>query len=233
MDRHAGDAAGRRLAVRRAVAVAAGALAGAALVSLVFVRVGWDGGPVVRPRFELAAFAGSISDHAGWVVPFAALAACLPALRALVWRAVLPPPAPRTADAYHATALGALVHNTIPGKLGPVAAAWVLARAARRPFAPALSSQLVAKLLEMGDVVVLGAVAASVRSTPGAGRVVVLGAAAFVVLASVAAVTALGAPRVSARLAHRAPRVGAALASLGAGLAGAGRPRRLAAAAAL
>lgn len=224
--------AGRTPRWRHLAAVAVGVAAGAALVALVFVRVSWDGGPVFRPRFDLGEFVRGLPEHAGWLVPFVLLAACLPALRALVWREVVPPPPPRTADAYHATALGALVHNTIPGKLGPVAAAWVLARSARRPFAPALSSQLLAKLLEMGAVVVLGAAAATLRPAPGVGRVVVLGAAAFAALAAVAAGVALGAPRASARLARRAPRAGAALAALGQGIAGAGR-RRVAGAAAL
>jgi hypothetical protein len=240
MERRAEPRHRSRLRWRHRAAVAAGALVGAALVALVFVRVGWDGGLVARPRFDVGAFARGLPAHAGWVVPFALLAACLPALRALVWRAVVPPPPPRAVDAYHATALGALVHNTVPGKLGPVAAAWVLARSGRRPpaagargFTALFSSQLVAKLLEMGAVVALGAVAASLRPAAGVGRVVVLGGAAFVALASAAAVTALGAPRAAARLARRAPRAGAALAALGDGLAGAGRPRRLAAAAGL
>jgi hypothetical protein len=215
------------------VAVALGVAVGAALVVLVFAEPGWEGGLVLRPRFDLGAFARRLPEHAGWLAPFALLAACLPALRALVWLAVLPRPAPRLADAYHATALGALVHNTVPGKLGPVAAAWVLARHARRPFAPALSSQLVAKLLEMGVVVVLGAVAASARPRGGLGGVVTAGAAAFVAFASGATALALGAPRAAARLGRRFPRAGAALASLGEGIAGAGSARRLALAVAL
>ncbi len=216
------------------MAVAAGFFAAAVLVSLVFVRGGWDGGPVVSPRFDVAAFARGLPAHARWVVPFAGLAACLPALRALVWRAVLPRPTPRVSDAYHATALGALVHNTVPGKLGPVAAAWVLARTAPRPFTPTLSSQLLAQLLEMGAVVGLGALAAAaLRPGGGVGRVILLGAAAFAVLASVAAALAVFAPRAAARLSRHAPRLGAVLAALGEGIAGVGRGRRLAAAVAL
>jgi hypothetical protein len=163
-----------------------------------------------------------------------ALAAALPALRALVWREVLPPPPPRYADAYHATALGAFVHNAVPGKLGPLAAAWVLGRLAHRRFTPALSAQLVAKLLELGAVVALGAVAAALRGSGAAlGRVVLAGAALFLVLAAAGTALALLAPRAAARLARRMPRTGAALAALGEGVVGAGRPARLAAAFAL
>lgn len=219
----------------RARHAAAGALvlaAGAALVALVFAEPAWDGGPVLRPRFDLGAFARRLPEHASWLVPFVLLAACLPGLRALVWRAVLPRPPPRLADAYHATALGALVHNALPGKLGPIAAAWVLARHAGRPFTPALSSQLVGKLLEMGVVVILGALAAA-RGRGAVSGVVMAGAAAFAALASGATALALGAPRASARLRRRFPRAGAVVAALGEGIAGAGSARRLAVAAGL
>ncbi len=224
---------GGGLRARHAAVVALGVAAGAALVLLVFAEPGWDGGPVLRPRFDLGAFARRLPEHAAWLVPYVALAACLPALRALVWRAVLPPPSPALAEAYHATALGALVHNAVPGKLGPVAAAWVLARQAGRPFAPALSSQLLGKLLEMGVVVVLGAASAAARPRGGVGGVVVAGAVAFAAFAAAATALALGAPRASARLGRRFPRAGAALAALGEGIAGAGGARRLVRAAGL
>jgi glycosyltransferase 2 family protein len=224
----------RRLRARHAVAVASALALGALLVSLVFFRVGWDGGPSFTPRFALGGFVARLPGHLRWLGPFVALAATLPALRALVWRGVLPPPPPRPADAYHATALGVLVHNAVPGKLGPLAAAWVLARVARRPFAPAFSSQVVAKLVELGAIVVVGATAAALRESPAAiGHVVVAGAALFAILSSAAVALALGAPRASAWLARRLPRAGAALAALGEGIVGAGSPARLATAFAL
>lgn len=227
-------AAPRRFRARHAAAVAGAFALGALLVaSVVFFHVGWDGGPTFRPRFGLHAFLARLPAHVRWLGPFVVLAASLPALRALVWRALLPRPPPRYPDAYHATALGALVHNAVPGKLGPLAAAWALARIADRPFAPALSSQLVSKLLELGAIVTLGAVAATLRG-PGApvARVVVAGAALFAALAAAAAALAVGASRASERLARRLPRAGAALAALGEGIAGAGSPGRLAVAAA-
>jgi len=220
--------------VRHALAVAAGVLVGAGLVALVFVDVDVRGGFALRPRFDLGAFAHRLPVHAGWIAPFALVAAFLPALRTLVWRAVLPRPAPRLADAYHATALGALVNNTIPGRLGPMAAAFVLSRIARRPFTPTFASQLVAKILEMGAVVILGASAAAhVRPGGGVARVVGAGAAVFVAFASGAAVLALTAPGASARLSRRFPRAGAGLAALGEGISGVGSAGRLASAVAL
>jgi uncharacterized membrane protein YbhN (UPF0104 family) len=225
-----GDGIGRRGPRARHAALVAIALAlGALLVSLVFFRVGWSGRPTFTPRFELHGFVGRLPAHLRWLAAFAALSALLPAARALVWRAVIPRPPPRYPDAFHATALGALVHNTVPGKLGPLAAAWVLARTERRAFAPALSSQLVSKLLELGAIVALGAAAAVASTEDGAvARVVFAGAAVFAVLASAAAALAVGAPRAAARLGRRLPRAGAALASLGEGMVGAGSPGRLA-----
>jgi glycosyltransferase 2 family protein len=228
-----GQAAGEGFRVRHALVVAAAALLGACLVALVFVRVDLRDGFSVHARFDLAVLRDRLPVHAGWLLPFAALAALLPGLRALVWWAVLPRPLPRAGDAYHATAIGALVHNTIPGKLGPVAASWILARSEQRPFTPALASQLVAKLLEMGAVVALGA-AGALASRPGdIGRVVTAGAALFLVFASVAVGLAVGAPGGAARLGRRFPRAGSALAALGEGVAGAGSASRLAIAVAL
>jgi glycosyltransferase 2 family protein len=225
---------GRKLRLRHALGIAAAAALGAALVALVFVRVDLRGGLAVHARFDLGLLRERLPAHARWLAPFALLAALLPALRALVWRAVLPRPPARLADAYHATALGALVHNTIPGKLGPVAAAWILARAARRPFTPALASQLVAKLLEMGAVVTLGAIGALASPPSGdLGRVVTGGAALFLAFAAVAAGVGAGAPGAAARVGRRFPRAGAVLAALGEGVRGAGSPVRLAAAVAL
>uniref|UniRef100_UPI001FAEED22 lysylphosphatidylglycerol synthase domain-containing protein n=3 Tax=Anaeromyxobacter TaxID=161492 RepID=UPI001FAEED22 len=189
-----------------AAVVVAGIAAGALLVALVFFRLEWRGGPALVPRFDLGAFVRRLPEHARWLPGFLALAASLFAWRALVWRLVSPPPRPRYVEAYHATALGALVHNTVPGKLGPLAAAFVLSRSSREPFAAALSSQLVAKLLEMGAVVALGAAAAfALPRVEGLGRAVVVGAAVFVGLAAAAAGAALLAPRAGARLARRLP----------------------------
>jgi len=221
----------RRLGARHAGVFVAALAAAGFLVALVFFRPGWSGGPTLEPRFPLGGFLTRLPGHLRWLGPFVALAAVLPGLRSLVWRELLPRPTPRLADAYHATALGAFVHNAVPGKLGPLAAAWALARMARRPFAPALSSQLLAKLLELGAIVALGAAAAVLRESGAAlARVVVAGAALFALLSSCAGVLALAAPRAAARLARRPPRAGAALRSVGEGIVGAGSPARLAAA---
>jgi hypothetical protein len=221
----------RRRAIHR-VAVALGLTLGVLLVLLVFFKVRWEDGLSIAARFPLGEFLRELPRHGRWLAGFALLAASLSAWRALVWRFVMRPDA-RYADAYHATAMGALVHNTIPGKLGPIAAAWLLARMAARPFPPLLSSQLVAKLLEMGALVAVGAVAAvALGAEVAVGRVALAGAAVFLVLAGAAATVAWAAPGAAARLARRLPRAGAFVAALGEGLRNAGSPARLGIAAA-
>ena len=225
---------GPRSGARRAATPIAALLLGGALVLLLFVRPGWDGGPTFTLRLDPGRFIERLRASRSWAPAFAAVAATQPALRALVWWALLPPPRRRLADAFHATALGALVHNVFPGKLGPLAAAWVLARTTGRPLAPALSTQLEAKLLELGAVVALGALASARAGPPGALRgVVVTGAALFAVLAAAAAALAVGAPRAAAALARRLPRAAPVIAGVGEGLAGAARSGRLAPALAL
>lgn len=224
----------RRLGPGHAAAVAAALVAGAFLVLLVFARVEWRGGPVLVARFALGPFLRSLPGNAPWLVAFAAVAAVVPSLRALVWRAVSPPPPPAYADAYHATALGGLAHNLVPGKIGPLAAAWVLSRTADRPLAPALSSQLVSKLLEMGALVACGAAAAALlRAGAAVAHALLAGAALFAIFSAAAVGIALGAPGAAARIAVRFPRAGSFVAALGEGVAGAGGPRRLAGAFAL
>jgi hypothetical protein len=213
--------------IGHALAVVAGAAAGLLLVLLVFFRVEWSGGPALAARFDLGGFVRRLPEHRSWLLPFALLAATLPAWRALVWRAVAPPPAPAFADAYHATAVGALVHNAVPGKLGPAAAAWILARFTGRPFTPLFSSQLVAKLLELGVVVAVAAAAAAARPGGGLGAIALTGAALFAAFAAAALAVERLAPGVAARLAARFPRAAEVVVALGIGVRGAGSAGRL------
>ncbi|HYG68090.1 MAG TPA: lysylphosphatidylglycerol synthase domain-containing protein [Anaeromyxobacteraceae bacterium] len=210
------------------VAMGAGLAVGVALVLMVFFKPRWDGGLAVTPRFALEGFFRELPRHGRWLAGFAACAALLPAWRALVWRLVMPPHA-RYADAYHATAMGALLHNTLPGKVGPVAAAWLLSRMEARPFAPLLSSQLLSKLLEMGALVAVGALAALVLGPEiGVGRIALAGAGSFAALAGATVLVAWAAPGAAVRLWRRLPRAGAFVAAIGEGLRNAGSPARLA-----
>lgn len=206
---------------------------GALLMLAVFYRVEWTGGPALVPRFDLGSFARGLPAHARWLVPYALAIATLPALRSLVWRATAPPPSPLLGDAYHATAMGSLVNNVVPGKLGPAAAAWLLARFTGRPFGAALSSQLLAKLLELAMVVAIGAIAGAARGGGAAGRVALAGAALVAVLAAATAALARMGPTAAARLAPRRPRLAAFVGTAAEGLRAVGRPARLGAALAI
>lgn len=211
----------------RALIGAAAAAAGATLILLVFFRIEWADGPALVPRFDLGTFVRGLPAHARWLVPFAVLTATLPALRALVWRAAVPAPPPSVADAYHATAMGSLVHNLIPGKLGPAAAAWLLSRFTGRAFGAALSSQLLAKLLELAAVVAIGAVAAAARGGGAAGRAALAGAALVTTLAALTAALGRVGPGAAARLARRRPRLATFVGTAADGIRAVGRPARL------
>jgi glycosyltransferase 2 family protein len=223
------DRPGARRRTGRALALGAAAVAGLALVTLVFFRPAWHGGLVLSARFDLGGFARRLPEHRHWLVPFVLLTAVLPAWRALVWRAVLPPPAPAYADVWHSTAMGALVHNAVPGKVGPLAAAWLLARFHGVPFGAALSTQLVAKLLELAAVVALGAVAIAARGGHGAvARAAAAGAALVAALGIGAALLARFGRRAALRLAERHPRLSAFVGAAGDGVRAVGSASRLA-----
>jgi glycosyltransferase 2 family protein len=222
MDRPRSRRRGRVLVVGAALA------AGAVLATLVFFRAGWEDGLTLAPRFDLGAFARRLPEHRRWLVPFALLTALLPAWRALVWRLVLPSPAPPYADTWHATAMGALVHNTVPGKVGPLAAAWLLARFGGVAFGAALSSQLLAKLLELAAVVALGAAAAAARGGHGGAlRAAAAGAGVVAVLGVGVALLARHGRALAVRLAERHPRASAFAGAAADGVRGAGTSARL------
>lgn len=60
------------------------------LGALAFFRVRWDDGPELIPRFPVAEWIAALPNHFGWVAVFVACMAAQPALRALVWRRMLP-----------------------------------------------------------------------------------------------------------------------------------------------
>jgi hypothetical protein len=223
---------------RRVAGIVGGAL-GAVLLASVFVRPERTaGGLALVPRFQLDAFADALPRAGRWLAPYLALCALLPFVRAAVWRVLLPPPpVVRWADAWHATALGALLHNAVPGKGGPAAAALALARFTGRPFGAALSSQLLAKLVELAATMVLAAGAqalprGAVLSSGGLWRGAAAGGAVVVVLAALLAALRVLAPRAAARLGGR-PRLAAVLRAVPDGLAALRTPQRVLAALAL
>jgi hypothetical protein len=215
------------------------ALFSAVLAALAFFRVSFpDGHLRIVPRFDFASWLEQLPSHLPWVVPFIVLTATLAALRAIVWGRTLP----ATADGrraswrmrFHALALGGLVHNVVPGHLGGLASAWVLAREGGLRLPAALASFLLAKLLEFGalfGVTALLAIAARLR---GVGTMAVrplLWAGGIALCAFVVALAGARrfAPVLARRLAdrNRFPKLVTALQAVSTGLAAVHSPRRL------
>jgi uncharacterized membrane protein YbhN (UPF0104 family) len=210
-------------------------MASVALVGFAFFRpVFEDGALRLLPRFDLARWARTLPDHARWVVPFVVLTASLPATRALVWRHTLPGAPPPFRRRLHALALGGLVHNVLPGRLGPLATAWILSQRHAEALPALFSSLLLAKLVELGALLGTTAVLAALARGLGlAGApprgVLVLGGGLFVIFAVLLATARRIAPWAADRLHRRGrwPRVAGVIEALGAGLAAVGTPKRL------
>jgi glycosyltransferase 2 family protein len=161
------------------------------------------------------------------------LSASLPALRAFVWHQTLPAPVPPWRRRFHALALGSFVHNVAPGRMGPLASAWVLGRETRTSTATAFSSLLVAKLLELAalfGLTALLALLARARGVAGgpAQALLVGGFIALVAFTLLMVLVRRYGPRLAERLSRngRWPRLTAALLALGTGLDAIAAPRR-------
>jgi glycosyltransferase 2 family protein len=221
--------------VRVTLAVA-GVLVTALLIAGVFFRIDTSSSFSVVPRFAISQWLAALPSHLPWVVPMLILAAALPALRAWLWGTTLRRPAPRYGTRFVAIALGALVNNTLPGRLGLLGSAYVLARRSSRPVSEVFGSLLLAKLLEFAAVVgvtgaLLGAAHAAGFAPPGFARPMVAGAVALVVFAAAAAAVARWAPRqtLSSTARPRFPRLSALVTGLRSGLDAVGSAPRLAA----
>ncbi len=147
-----------------------------ALVLSAFYRVDLTGpGAVLTPRFPLLHFLAEIPSQLRWLLPFVLLCAAILPLRALQWQRTLARKVPFK-ERYHVVAIGAFVHNALPGKMGDIFRAFLLARTQSIPFVEVLGSVAVCKLLEfaalMGLVALalLGPLAASLSRFSGALR---------------------------------------------------------------
>jgi uncharacterized protein (TIRG00374 family) len=114
-------------------------------------------GPLLVPRFPLGEFFRELPGHLVWLVPFMLLEASLLPLRALQWQQTLQRKVPFR-ERYHLVAIGAFTHNVLPGKLGDIIRAFLLARTQRLPFLQSLGSVAVCKLLEFAALMLLVAV---------------------------------------------------------------------------
>lgn len=127
----------------------------AVLLSTVFFQWSFEGpGPLLTPRFSLENFARDLPRHLTWMVPFILLSAAIIPLRAVQWQRALPKPVPLK-ERYHFVAIGAFANNTIPGKLGDVVRAFLLARTQKIPFISSIGSIAVCKILETAALMVL------------------------------------------------------------------------------
>jgi hypothetical protein len=237
-----------RVRVGRVLVGVGATLFSAVLAALAFFRVTLAGGTLqILPRFDLREWLERLPSHLPWVVPFVALTATLSALRAIVWGRTLPAPdnGDRTPPPgspvgwrarFHALALGALVHNVLPGHLGPLASAWVLSRGGGPPMPAALASFLLAKLLEFGALFGVTALLALVAHLEGVQALPVrpmlwAGGIALVVFTVALGGARRFAPRLAARLHARGrlPRMVRTLEALAGGLEAVHAPRKIAA----
>jgi glycosyltransferase 2 family protein len=228
--------------LRRVLFTLTGILVSAVALALAFFRIqhrpdGGLAGWTLVPRFDFGTWASTLPSHAAWWIPFLLLQAALPALRALMWGFTIPRPVPSFGVRYHALAVGALVHNTMPARLGLLVTAWFTARRIGRPVVELLSSLLVAKLLEMGALVMAIAATAPFVRTPASataggaalGRTALAGFAVVALLGLLLLALSRLAPRLAVRLHARGrwPRLVKALESVAAGVRGVGSARRL------
>src|SRR5439155_16256653 len=89
-----------------------------ALIATVFLRFSPDR-RFVTPRFDLAQLWRALPRQLPWLGAFIALSAAMIPLRAAQWQSALQKRVPYS-HRYHFVAIGALIHNALPGKLGDV-----------------------------------------------------------------------------------------------------------------
>ncbi|HZH03843.1 MAG TPA: lysylphosphatidylglycerol synthase transmembrane domain-containing protein [Myxococcaceae bacterium] len=200
-----------------------GATVSLGLLSTAFFRWNLSGdGPTLTPRFEVGTFLRQIPENLPWLLPFAVLSAAVIPLRALQWQRALATPV-TFRERYHLVAIGAFVHNLIPGKLGELTRAFLLSRTQSLPLVRSLGSVAVCKLLEFAALMLVLSAAVLLSDSeairPFLGKLKI---AAVVCLVLTSLVVALA--RFSGRLSQllvrseRTAGLGRSLAHLGEGL---------------
>jgi hypothetical protein len=224
--------------LRRVGFTVVGIAVSAAALGLAFFRPqqradGWT----LVPRFDFGVWWADLPGHLTWLIPFLLLSASLPALRAFMWGFTAPAPPPSYGARYHAIAVGALVHNTMPARLGLLVTAIFAGRRVQRPVVEMLASLLVAKLLELAALVatiaavlpLMGAVSGQAGGGQPFGRTALAGVAVVAVLGLLLVGLAGAAPRLARGLRRRGrtPRLAGFLEALATGVRGVGSVRRL------
>lgn len=205
------------------IAVVLGVLLTVVLISTVFFHWHLHGpGPLLTPRFSWSTFAKDLPGNIRWMIPFALLTATMVPFRAWQWQRTLSRRVPFK-ERYHLVAISGLVNNIVPGKLGDVLRAFLLARRENLPFVRVLGSVAVCKLLEFAALMLLVAVSflgpfgqtmARFRSALVPALIVCLVLVAVVVLLAHYA----GALAVALARRHKLPKLQHALIHIGDGL---------------
>ena len=211
----------RRIRRLQAIAGGVGTLISLSLVALVFVRVGFPG------HLTLASlFLEQLPKQWRWLLPFALLSASMLPSRALQWQAALEKKVPLR-ERYHLVAIGAFVHNALPGKLGDVTRGFLLSRTRALPLSESLAAVAACKLFEMVWLVLLGLAAffgpAAVLARFREPMVIAAGLCLGLLLLAFA--LARFAPRLAGRVGGQ--KLSAILEGLGKGFAAVKRPRAL------
>lgn len=144
----------RGMTLVKFLTVIAGAIFTVLLLLSAFFKFNLKGGPLLIPRFSFSEFIEELPGHLDWLVLFILLSAAILPLRAVQWQRTLPKKVPLK-DRYHFVAIGAFAHNALPGKLGDVIRAFLLARSEKMPFLHGLGSVAVCKLLEFAALMLL------------------------------------------------------------------------------
>ncbi|MCK8500606.1 lysylphosphatidylglycerol synthase transmembrane domain-containing protein [Myxococcus fulvus] len=111
-------------------------------------------GPLLQPRFPLDDFLRDLPGHLVWLLPFVMLQGSIIPLRAVQWQSTLRKRVPFR-ERYHLVAIGAFVHNALPGKLGDILRSFLLSRTERIPFLRCLGTVAVGKLMEFAALMML------------------------------------------------------------------------------
>ena len=140
------------------------------------MKIGWRGvfGILLSAGFLYFAFRGIKLDevvthlrrtNVGLMILAAALGTATFPLRAIRWRPILDPVAPKLpyGKLWRATAIGMMINNVVPARVGEVARAFALSRSAPEvPFTASLASLVVDRLLDA--IVIFGLMFAAMLS---------------------------------------------------------------------
>lgn len=220
----------------RAVLGLVGVVLSVVLIASVFFRITLEPRLTFTPRFEIGEWANDLPAHLPWLAVFVLLTALIIPFRALQWGYTLGEHPPPFRSRYHAVAIGAFVHNAVPGKFGDFIRAWYLARREKLPFFHSLASVLVGKLLEFAALILIVSVSLLIPAGSRAGdnptaRLASALPIAFAVFAALLALVLLIArysPRWAASLERREkwPKLRLTLLNLADGLHAVKSPRR-------